>query len=317
MGYQTALTTFAKTAALTILVVGPVFGCGDAKSSGGGGKDDTASSNTVSGENVAKDLEQMCDGGTTAPDPPKDPPTDCGVGVTAACRVTSGLTFDRFTSLQAAINAAFDGDVLTVSGRCSSAIVDGRTNLTIQGTMTSAGCGFNGPSPTGTRGVVFGGLEIANSTNILIRGLNLVRSQGDGVSIDNSVTPIVTCNCFAFNFDAGLQMNGVTAAVVSQNLSEQNLIGLESNGTQTVIIANNTVTANRRTGILVQGSDGNNVSSNIVTGNGGDGILFLDSTFGLASANTIRRNGDGRTDRVVCTNSQVFGNNAGADCSGI
>jgi parallel beta-helix repeat protein len=56
------------------------------------------------------------------------------------------------------------------------------------------------------------------------------------------------------------------------------------------------------------------VSSNIVTGNGGAGILFLNSTFNLASGNTIRGNGDRLTDRVVCTMSQVFGNNAGANC---
>jgi parallel beta-helix repeat protein len=251
------------------------------------------------------------------PDPPPDPPaSDCGATDATPCRVASAFTFSTFTDLQSAINASSDGDILTVTGRCGSGSVVNRTNLTIQGNFPSGGCGFNGPSATQLGGEVQG-LTVVNSINFSARFLNLVNSTGDGLAIVNSTTPLVSCNCAAFNANDGVRLTGTIAAVVSQTLSEANTIGIESDDTETVVIGNNTVTANNNIGILVANATNNNVSFNIVTNNGGRGILLAATTQSLVTGNTIRGNGDGLVDLITCVdNSQAFGSNVPASCSG-
>jgi hypothetical protein len=305
--------------ALALLLSGAHLGCGgDAQSSTGDPSTErsaTSEQPLLSAEADHETCDEETDAGMMA-DPMPDPPrTDCGATSTTACRVRSAANpFRVFRSLQAAINAGGSNDVLTVTGHCAGATVNGRTNLTIQGQFPITGCGINGPGPR-TLSAVVDGLAVRNSTNVLVRFLNLVSSGADGVGFDNTINPTVSCVCAAFNANDGVRMTGGTTGIFSQIRSEVNGQGMESNGSNVVIITQNTVTRNRGIGILVRNATSQSLSLNVVTNNGGDGILFQNVTASLAAANTIRNNGDGRTNLISCIRSRNnFGNNVPASC---
>jgi parallel beta-helix repeat protein len=308
MGYEKGGRTFAKTAALAMLLVGP--GCGVGAQPGQTGTDNTGTENTGS-ENTGTANGPEATGTTEEALGKTSTSGDCGVNDTRKCLVTTAFTFGQvFDNLQEAIDAAPDGDVITVQGQCGHGIVSGRFGLTIQGPMAFT-CGFTGPTPTQLKGEVRG-LQVDDSISISVRFLNLIKSSGDGLAFVGSTTPLASCNCAAFNGANGFNMTDTIAAVLSQNRSEQNHTGILSNRTNTVIISNNTVTLNKANGITVENSTGNNVSFNIVTNNGGKGIFFQNSNNSLATGNTIKGNGDRLTNLISCSNSSVFGSNVPA-----
>jgi parallel beta-helix repeat protein len=324
MGNRHAYRAFAKMPALALLLAGAHLGCaGNAQTDSSG---DPRTEKTVTSEQALlsagadhETCDEETDGGSMADpstDPPADPsPSDCGSTSTAACRVRTTASFRTFNSLQAAINASFNGAVITVNGHCAGATVSRRTNLTIQGPFPTFSCA-TGPAPSG-RGALTAtvdGLSVQNSTNILVRFLNLVNSV-DGVAFVNTTNPNATCVCAANNSNDGVRMTGGTTGIFTQILSERNATGIESNGTNTVIITDNSVTANTGTGIFVRNASSQNVSFNVVTNNGGPGILFQNVTASLAFGNTIRGNGDGLRNTIACINSRNnFGNDVPRSC---
>lgn len=315
MGNRYAYRAFAKMPALALLLAGAHLGCSGNAQTGSGepGTESTATSDQplLSAEADHETCDGETDGGATD-DPPGDPsPSDCGARTTTACRVTSG--FRTFRTLQAAINAVGNNAVLNVTGHCAGATVSGRTNLTIQGPIVF--CGANGPGTTTLRATV-DGITVRNSTNISVQFLNLVNSGADGVSFDNTINPLVQCACASFNGGNGVRMTGGTTGIFSLIRSQANGQGIESSGTNTVIITSNTVTANLGDGIFVRNATGQNVSFNVVTNNGGAGILFQNVTASLATGNTIRNNGDGLTNLIECTlrSRNNFGNNVPRSC---
>jgi parallel beta-helix repeat protein len=326
MGNRYAYRAFAKIPALALLLAGAQLGCSaDAQtaSSGDPGSESTATSDQplLSAKADHETCDQETDGGAMddpAGDPPGDPsPTDCGATTsTATCRVrTTASPFVTFRTLQGAINASGGRNALiTVSGHCPGATVNRGVNLTIQGPFPTTGCGFMGPGPR-TLSATVDGINVQNSTNILVQNLNLVNSV-DGVAFVNSTNSIVSCACAAHNTSDGVRMTGGTTGNFTQILSELNRTGIESNGTSTVIIAGNTVTANTGTGIFVRNATNQNVSVNLVTNNGGPGILFQNVTNSIASANTIRGNGDGLRNLIECTlrSRNNSGNNVPRSC---
>jgi parallel beta-helix repeat protein len=319
MENRDAYRALAKLPALALLLAGAQLGCGGNAQTAGSGDPGTektvTSEQTLLSAEVDDDTLDRDTDGVKVADPPSDPAaTDCGATSTTTCKVRSAALFRSFKTLQAAINARGSNDLLTVTGHCAGATVSGSTNLTIQGPFPTTGCGFNGPSPTQLKAEV-DGLAVRNSVNVLVQFLNLVKSTADGVGFDNTINPSVSCVCAAFNTKDGVRMTGGTTGILSQIRSEANGQGIESNGTNTVIIADSTVTANKGNGIFVANATSQNVSFNIVTNNGGAGILFQNVTFSLASGNTIRNNGDGLTNLIRCINSQNnFGENVPANC---
>jgi parallel beta-helix repeat protein len=309
MGFEKRGITFAKTAALALLFVGP--GCSNGAQPQPTGTDSTGTDNTgtenTGTENTGTTEEALGKTSSTA--------SDCGVNDTKKCQVTTAFTFGSvFDNLQDAIDAAPDGDVITVTGQCGHATVSGRFGLTIQGPMGFSICGFNGPSTTQLKGEVKG-LAVDHSIAINVRFLNLIKSTTDGLAFVDSTTPLASCNCAAFNAANGFNLTGTQAAVLSQNRSEQNHVGILSNKTNTVIISNNTVTLNKGNGITVENSTGNNVSFNIVTNNGGKGIFFQNTNNSLATGNTIRGNGDRLTNLISCQGTSfITGSNAPRSC---
>jgi len=318
MGNRHACRAFAAMPALALVLGGAQLGCAGNAQMGSSGDPSTESTGTseqplLSAEADHETCDQDADGGAMD-DPPGDPsPSDCGATSTAACRVSTTSSFRTFTTLQAAINASSNNALITVNGHCAGATVSRRSNLTIQGPSPTGGCGFMGPGPRQLSATV-DGISVLNSTNILVRNLNLVNSV-DGIAFVNSTNPNVSCACAAHNSNDGVRMTGGTTGIFSQLLSELNGTGIESNGTTSVIITGNTVTANRGTGIFVRNATVQNVSVNLVTNNGGPGILFQNVTASIASANTIRGNGDGLRNLIECIRSRNnSGNNVPRSC---
>jgi parallel beta-helix repeat protein len=297
--------------ALALLLAGSVLGC--AADEGVQGEDEDVADGTTEDVGSAEQASRQDDAFVAAA---------CGASISAACSVTASPSGRTFNNLQAAISNSPDGSVLTVRGRCGPAVVDDRTNLTIQGPLSGA-CGFTGPSTTSLQGVVDGGLRVRESTNILVRNLNLVNNRSSnannhGLELRNSITSQALCNCASSNNGSGIKLDGVQAANVVQNLAQANRgNGIESAFSSTIIISNNTARSNTLNGIFVHDSSGHVVSGNIATDNGGAGILFERVTSSIANGNTITGNGVGPDRFIVCSNSRgISGNNVppGSPC---
>jgi parallel beta-helix repeat protein len=314
---------WAFASASSLLAVGSVVGCGsNAKSS-----EPTATTQQrwMSKEEVEECPEVAKDSGIVIPDAGSDSgdsgtapaASDCGANDRTTCSVTSfflNRTFTGRTALQDAFNAGTDGDFLQVRGHCGAATLTGRTGVTIQGPFPTTGCGFNGPGAN-TLTAEVDGLTVTRSTGVSVLFLNLVNST-NGLAFVNSTSGVATCTCAAHNSGDGIQVSGTNGAFVTQTLSELNNIGFDVTRSQNFAVTSNTATAND-TGIRVANSSFISVFNNIVTNNDNFGIVFTGTVGSSAAANTIRNNGDGLTDLISCSTSQVFGNNVPADGCGL
>jgi parallel beta-helix repeat protein len=312
--------SLAEATVTAILAVSPLVGCGS---------DTKTASERTSQERLLMTKEEteecplrdsgvVMDSGAVDSGNASDSATDasdgavsaanCGANDQTACRVTTAFTTGSFGSVNAAIAAAPDGDIIMVRGHCAAATVNGRFGLTFAGPSPATGCGFNGPTDTQLRAEI-DGLSVTNSTAISVRFLNFVNSVADGLTFSNTRASNATCNCAANNAQDGFQLDSATSAVLNQNRAQRNVDGFQVNRSNTSIVTNGTSTLNTGDGIAVSGSMGINVVANIVTNNGGNGIVFTNSNTSVALGNTIRGNGDGLVNFVSCTNSQVIGNN--------
>jgi parallel beta-helix repeat protein len=318
---------FAKATATTLLTVGPLVGCGDAKTSGSGSERTAlAHQAMMTKEEVEECPEAAKDSGAVTPDAGNDAgdsgsapaASDCGANDTTTCTVTSAFLFRTFTgrtALQDAINAGTDGDFLQVRGHCGAATLTGRTGVTIQGPFPTTGCGFNGPGPNDLSAEV-DGLTVTGSTAVSVLFLNLVNST-DGLSFVNSTAAVGTCNCAAHNSADGVQVLGTNGAFVTQTLSELNNDGIQIDRSANFAITSNRATANSGTGILVTNSSFISVIANQVTNNGQFGINFTGSTNGFAAGNTLTGNANQTDNLINCSLSSVFGDNVPAGGCGL
>jgi parallel beta-helix repeat protein len=288
---------FTTAGALTLLLAGSVLGC--AADEGVSGEDEDVAGGATEDVGSAEQATQKDNAQVAAA---------CGANISAACSVTVLPSGRTFNNLQAAISNSRDGSVLTVRGRCGPALVDNRTNLTIQG-PSSGVCGFNGPSTTSLLGVVDGGLRVHGSTNITVRNLNLVNNKSsnannNGLELNDSITSLASCNCASSNNGSGIKLDGTEATNVTQNLAQANSgNGIESAFSSTIIISNNTARSNTQNGIYVHDATGHVVAGNIATNNGGAGILFQRVTQSIANGNIITGNGVGLDGFIVCSSS--------------
>lgn len=198
----------------------------------------------------------------------------CGDLVSDPCVVNLDVPRRVFGSLQRAIDAAADGATITVTGLCTGPVkVNGRSNLTIQGVAPPSGCGAAGPGPADLTSTIRGGrdlIRLSNSSNIVLRFLNIVDAELSGVKIQRGHDSVVHCNCIARNGRAGVRVDDSRGQEISQNL----------------------VTLNGRDGITLDECRENTIRDNTSLQNSSDGIALEDSKKNLISGNVVRRNGD-------------------------
>jgi parallel beta-helix repeat protein len=228
----------------------------------------------------------------------------CGSLQTAACSVAVSGTTTKYTTLQAAINAAPNGATLTVTGRCNEhPTVSGRANLTIQGTAPAAGCAAMGPSMTDLSATVEG-LDVVGSTGITVRYLNLVDSPSNGLLVSASaVVPSVTCNCIARSAVDGLAVNAAAVSGATGNLIVSNTSGVDVIAATALGISSNTIQSNRWEGITLLTTAAASITGNLVQDNTVGGVILTTSSGNFVDSNTINGNGDALTNQVTCAAS--------------
>jgi parallel beta-helix repeat protein len=180
-----------------------------------------------------------------------------------------------------------DGNTITSSGRHGIYVKTGRntiTNntLTSNGRLTSSGLAGSGIAFLQDVEIV-GGL-IADlrlpdeSVSLAVRDPELFMTQAAATLVTNNT---VAKNTATYNGDEGIELKGVRASVVEDNVAESNRangIYLTSASTGNMI-RRNAARNNKGHGIRANGADtvGNTWTENRVTGNGGGGIVTTSS----------------------------------------
>ncbi len=259
----------------------------------------------------------------------------CGTGPAAPCVVTvsgMGRTFDR---LQAAVAAAPNGATLSVRGTCSGPVrIVGRTGLTLEGEPpTSTTCLEPGALRSTVRGS--GGdhevVDVVQSTNVVLRFLNLVDGDDTGLEFKQSHGGRIECGCVARNAGEGIELDGggrheIVTSLVMENTGDGIVLKrgagrtrvhasrVERNGDDGIeleagshdsVVTDTVVRDNAEDGIDLDDADQNQLRANRVEGNGRDpardnGIELREADANVVDGNTIAGNADGLVDRVRC-----------------
>jgi parallel beta-helix repeat protein len=277
--------------------------------------------------------------------------SDCGTGAPQACVVTVDSPAGMFGDLQSAIDSSNDAATITVEGDCLGSVdVTNRNTLIIQGIAPAGGaCPQAELTPGSLPSTVHAddgpGILLDDSANIVIRYLNVVDGNGEGVKLRSTNTSVVQCSCFARNAQAGISVDGGEQNTMKDNLvlanNEEGIRVDESNFNR--VLSNQTI-GNAFDGIHMSSSEDNSVALNVVTSNGDDGIglssadgnvVLLNETLGngepgsndsginlsdsddnRVAGNIILNNADGEDGFATCsgTSNNNFGSDIPSDC---
>jgi len=212
-----------------------------------------------------------------------------------------------YSSIQAAINAASNGDTILVERGVY------HENLTISGKIITLASNYINSNDEDDilQTVVDGGgtgsiLEIRNvTTDTVIKGLTLQNSP-DGIFPRSKFSLL---HCRITGCDDGIDYESGSGGICMHNIFEYNNDdGIDLDGAVDIEIANNIIRYNRDDGIEIRlhpytGSTlTNNIHDNIIIGNGEDGIQLIDY--------------DGLSDRVFYIKNNIIAdsNQAGIGC---
>lgn len=250
----------------------------------------------------------------------------CGTGAAAGGPVhnISGI---NYSTIQAAINAASDGDTIYVdSGMYQENVVVNKTGLIFIGNDTGAGMPvvdamqadhafnitadgvtldwFNVTNATGSG--MSGFFLNSNNTKILNNTANLNRY---GIYLDSSSNNTLTNNNANDNTDTGIRM-------ISSGDNTLNNNNASSNAATDIYLydsSNNTLTGNivrgsGGLGIHIESSSNNTLISNIASNNMATGILLDSSSNSMLTSNTVTNNAQHGIYLQASSNSNVAGN---------
>ena len=199
-------------------------------------------------------------------------------------------------SLQAAIDAAPPGRILTVFGMCSENVLvrNEKQRITLDGGGTA---GINAPSSSSSavtvrgKGIMIRGFTVRGgsdgvvadrNSNVVINNNVIEGTAGNGITVDQLSFAVITNNTIQNNPGAGIFVSEHSAARIgfnedtetsaSTNTIENNALGVVvSNGSSTRVIGN-VIQNNSGDGIFVTRDSQADVASNSIDGNGGNGI---------------------------------------------
>ena len=194
-----------------------------------------------------------------------------------------------FVSIQAAINAAANGDTIFVRNGYYS------EHVTIPKPVILLGQNKN---QTIIDGNSIGNVLYINASNVVVSGFTTQRGSANGGS--------------------GIYLSGTClGSNVSGNIILNNGYGIYLNSSSNNLISGNTVSSCAGDGISLVSSEGNAVFGNSITGNPyGSGILLSGASFNTISNNSINNNSngihfsssDGTSAGIYSSNNTVKGN---------
>ena len=202
-----------------------------------------------------------------------------------------------YSTIQAAINAAGNGDFIRVAaGEYSEDLVITGKNFSLRG----AGTGES---------IILGLIEVYNTSETSLEGFTV---KGGGIHVKNSPVRI-TGNEILSSVTAGLWLEGCDNVVISDNVitnsGKEGVLVDDSSG----VIGSLTVSNNATDGIVVNNSSPTLLDNNVFS-NGGDGISirgFVSYSAPLLLSNTVQENGGKNNYDIIC-----FGGNTNPTGSG-
>jgi|LGVE01.1.fsa_nt_gb parallel beta-helix repeat protein len=197
-----------------------------------------------------------------------------------------------YTSIQAAINAAKNGDTVAVAGGTyiENVVVNKSINL------VGAGAGVTIVRGSNSHDHVFN----VSINNVNISGFTVKRAKSE----------------YDYYF-AGIYLNGVKYATISNNTAMYNEYGIYLQSSSSNTLTNNTASNNKLQGIHLNSSNNNMLSGNNASSNIWSGIVLGYSSNNTLSGNNALDNYDG-IDIVQSSNYNMLnGNNATSNGDGI
>jgi hypothetical protein len=252
----------------------------------------------------------------------------------------------RHMTLQAAVNAAADNDVIEVYANTTDNVEIGGAGVGAASAgkdLRIIGCGHritaavaskpvinilsnagknDGNTGAGEADIHIEDLDVkggsygymvqtskpgTNNTNTLLKSIRST-SNGVGVSIVGNGNELRGANSISLNTSGAVQVNGNNNTIRNNRIEQNTGIGIAVSG-GAILIKENTVTGNSGTGIVVVGCASNTVLTNDVYSNGGGIVLSGPSSF--VTDNNVGDLGKGNAGDGINVNSnstQIVGN---------
>ncbi len=196
-------------------------------------------------------------------------------------------------SLQAAVDAANQGDIINVTGTCSENVTIGnrKVNLTLDGQNVAT---INGPNAGNATVIVRG-------TNIVIRNFEITGGRS-GVFLTRGAVAVIDHNNIHNTTRYGIFIELSSFGVIKNNNIHNNPIdGIFVSDNSTALIgadsitdtspSPNTIQNNGNRGITITRTSNARIVSNIISGNTTDGIVVGRVSQADIASNTINSNG--------------------------
>jgi thermitase len=160
-----------------------------------------------------------------------------------------------------------------------------------------------------------GYLGIVNSTNVIVRGLNMAKN-GEGVLLACTTGSTIE-NVNASENEVGISLSFCSSVtVVGNTVTNNQASGVFLFRSNNSVVSGNTVT-NNTDGIWLYESSENTLSGNNITTNSREGIWLLWSSNNSMSGNKITNNSDNGIFLYGSSSSIIFGNNITNSWTGI
>ena len=218
----------------------------------------------------------------TAPEPVEE-------GAGAATRDVC-LNGCNYTTIQAAVDAAVDGDVVEVGSGTYNENVVVTKSITLRGVNTGEGVPMVNAQGNGSAvvlkadGIVLEGLYVTNAAGNYTAGIEVV-------SDDNLIarTGIWNCKNWGVYLKGGSTNNTISGCIISNN-GNDGIMVFKSPGN---FFIDNVLSNSGDDGIQILQSDNNRVEANVVVNNADVGIFIDTSQNTVVTGNTLSYNSNG------------------------
>ena len=192
-----------------------------------------------------------------------------------------------FATIQAAINAAGDGDFIRVAaGVYSENILIKSKSISLRGagigqTIVLGSVRIDNASETSFEGFTMkgGGIHVRNSSPVRITGNEIIDSPNAGLWLEKSDNAVISDNIINNNGKEGILVDDSSGVIGSSTIAENQTDGIVINNSSPTLV-DNTVTSNARDGIAIRGSNSNTIAENECKRAAVNGIyIFEDSDF--------------------------------------